>query len=98
MLVLFWEFIHILITIPSTPQFLLTLPCSIIPNFEMNPTVENSYGAMLLGAFLACCLSGIVTVQSFLYIKLYPSDRARMKFMVNVIFDNQCFTPLIIGL
>lgn len=57
-----------------------------IPNSEM--AVENSYGAMLLGAFLACCLSGIVTVQSFLYIKLYPSDRARMKFMVNAIYDN----------
>jgi len=48
----------------------------------MGATVENTYGALLLGAFLACCLSGIVTVQSFLYIKLYPSDATRTKLMV----------------
>jgi len=52
----------------------------------MPPTVENTYGALLLGAFLACCLSGIVTVQAFLYIKLYPKDSTRTKFMVGVVW------------
>ncbi|KIM82146.1 hypothetical protein PILCRDRAFT_820524 [Piloderma croceum F 1598] len=52
----------------------------------MGATVENTYGALLLGAFLACWLSGIVTVQSFLYIKLYPSDATRTKLMVAVVW------------
>lgn len=52
----------------------------------MSATVENTYGALLLGAFLACCLSGIVTVQSFLYIKLYPNDASRNKAMVAAVW------------
>lgn len=52
----------------------------------MGATVENTYGALLLGAFLACCLSGIVTVQSFLYIKLYPQDATRNKIMVAAVW------------
>jgi hypothetical protein len=52
----------------------------------MNGTVENTYGALLLGAFLACCLSGIVTVQSFLYIKLYPKDATRTKIIVGAVW------------
>jgi len=52
----------------------------------MRATVENTYGALLLGAFLACGLSGIVTVQSFLYIKLYPKDATRTKFIVGTVW------------
>jgi len=52
----------------------------------MRATVENTYGALLLGAFLACCLSGIVTVQSFLYIKLYPKDATRTKIIVGTVW------------
>jgi len=52
----------------------------------MRATVENTYGALLLGAFLACCLSGIVAVQSFLYIKLYPNDATRIKVMVGAVW------------
>lgn len=39
-----------------------------------------------MGAFLACCLSGIVTVQSFLYIKLYPKDATRTKIIVAAVW------------
>jgi len=49
-------------------------------------TVKNTYGPLLLGAFVASCLSGIVTVQSFLYIKLYPNDPTRMKVMVGAVW------------
>jgi len=51
----------------------------------MSSTVENTYGALLLGAFLACCLSGIVTVQALLYIKLYPKDTTRTKIIVGIV-------------
>jgi len=52
----------------------------------MGATVENTYGALLLGAFLACCFSGVVTVQSFLYIKLYPKDVIRTKTIVGAVW------------
>jgi len=52
----------------------------------MGATVENTYGALLLGAFLACCLSGIVTVQTFLYMKLYPNDATRTKSIVGAVW------------
>jgi hypothetical protein len=52
----------------------------------MGATVENTYGALLLGAFVACCFSGIVTVQSFLYIKLYPRDVTRTKVIVAAVW------------
>lgn len=48
----------------------------------MSATVQNTYGALLLGAFMACYLSGIVTVQSIIYFKLYPEDPARTKSIV----------------
>ncbi|KAG1742682.1 uncharacterized protein EDB91DRAFT_1247492 [Suillus paluster] len=49
-------------------------------------SVPATYGAILLGGFLAAALSGIVTVQSFIYIKLYPTDLAWRKAMVAVIW------------
>jgi len=64
----------------------------------MPATVRNTYGALLLGAFFACCFSGIVTVQSFLYMKLYPKDTARTKVMVCAIwFLDTLHTCLIIA-
>ncbi|KAG1736994.1 hypothetical protein EDB19DRAFT_1006902 [Suillus lakei] len=49
-------------------------------------SVPATYGAILLGGFLAAALSGIVTVQSFIYIKLYPTDLAWRKAIVAVIW------------
>jgi len=52
----------------------------------MGVTVENTYGALLIGAFLACCFSGTVTVQTFLYVKLYPTDATRTKVIVGAVW------------
>ncbi|KAF8630595.1 hypothetical protein AX15_002841 [Amanita polypyramis BW_CC] len=41
--------------------------------------VANTLGAVLIGSFAAAGLSGIVTAQTFLYFKLYPSDRTSLK-------------------
>ncbi|KAF8814032.1 hypothetical protein BYT27DRAFT_7180283 [Phlegmacium glaucopus] len=42
----------------------------------------NTYGALILGALCASGLSGIVTAQSFIYSKLFPSDRKPLKCLV----------------
>lgn len=53
----------------------------------MSATVEDTYGALLIGACVACLLSGVVTVQAFLYIKLYPTDATLTKAMVRAHVD-----------
>ncbi|KAG2067009.1 hypothetical protein BDR04DRAFT_894014, partial [Suillus decipiens] len=40
------------------------------------------YGAILLGGFIASGLSGIITAQTFTYIKQYPSDTHITKLIV----------------
>lgn len=50
-------------------------------------SVPATYGAILVGGFLAAALSGIVTVQSFIYFKLYPTDLAWRKAIVAVIWS-----------
>jgi len=64
----------------------------------MPATVANTYGALLLGSLLACCLSGMVTVQAFLYAKLYPNDLTRTKVIVGVVwFLDTLHTSLIMA-
>jgi len=43
---------------------------------------SSTYGAVLLGSLFASGLSGIVTVQSVIYLKLFPSDRKLLKGLV----------------
>ncbi|OAX34663.1 hypothetical protein K503DRAFT_698315 [Rhizopogon vinicolor AM-OR11-026] len=45
-------------------------------------SVPATYGAILLGGFVAAALSGIVTVQSFIYMKQYPTDLVWRKAIV----------------
>ncbi|KAH7920362.1 hypothetical protein BV22DRAFT_1198954 [Leucogyrophana mollusca] len=49
--------------------------------------VPATYGALLLGGMLAAGLSGMVTVQSFVYVKLYPDDLPRTKAIVAAIWS-----------
>jgi len=49
-------------------------------------TDPSTYGAVLLGALFASGLSGIVTVQSVLYLKLFPSDRMSLKSLVTFVW------------
>lgn len=46
----------------------------------------NTLGALLLGALLAVFLSGIVSMQVFVYYRLYPNDRFRIKSTVTVVW------------
>ncbi|KAF9055635.1 hypothetical protein BJ165DRAFT_1398454 [Panaeolus papilionaceus] len=44
--------------------------------------VPGTYGALLLGAFFASGLSGVVSVQCIVYFKLYPKDKKILKCLV----------------
>ncbi|KAI0819008.1 hypothetical protein BC629DRAFT_1588321 [Irpex lacteus] len=48
--------------------------------------VSQTYGAMLIGALLAVCLSGIVCTQCFLYFRVFPNDRLKIKALVLVVW------------
>jgi hypothetical protein len=45
-------------------------------------SIALTYGALLLGCFIAVALSGIVTVQTYVYYKVYPTDQPRIKCLV----------------
>ncbi|KIJ09632.1 hypothetical protein PAXINDRAFT_172429 [Paxillus involutus ATCC 200175] len=48
--------------------------------------VPATYGALLVGGFVAAALAGIVTVQSFIYVKLYPHDVLQTKAIVGAVW------------
>ncbi|KAK7681922.1 hypothetical protein QCA50_014884 [Cerrena zonata] len=45
--------------------------------------VRASLGPVLLGSTVGALLSGIVTMQMFLYYKLYPDDPFSFRFLVS---------------
>ncbi|KAF8835499.1 hypothetical protein BDN67DRAFT_1005827 [Paxillus ammoniavirescens] len=53
----------------------------------MAVNVPATYGALLVGGFVAAALAGIVTVQSFIYLKLYPHDVLQTKAIVGVVWS-----------
>ncbi|KAG6828117.1 hypothetical protein H0H92_009138 [Tricholoma furcatifolium] len=50
------------------------------------PDVVRNQGALVLGGFIATWLSGMVTVQTLLYFKLYPLDTPILKALVPLRF------------
>ncbi|KAI9566286.1 hypothetical protein HD554DRAFT_2174488 [Boletus coccyginus] len=52
----------------------------------MTSLIYVTFGALLLGGFCAAALSGVVIVQTFLYIKLFPRDSTRVKAIVGAVW------------
>jgi len=52
----------------------------------LSKDIPKTYGALLLGALFAAFLSGATTVQTIVYLKLYPEDRRLTKGLVTVIW------------
>jgi len=48
--------------------------------------VRSTYGAVLLGCFIAVSLSGVLALQACIYYRLYPKDRVSNKIMVAVVW------------
>ncbi|KAM6499007.1 hypothetical protein JOM56_006955 [Amanita muscaria] len=44
--------------------------------------VDNTLGALLIGGLLASGFTGVVTTQTVIYLRLYPSDKISLKFLV----------------
>jgi len=44
--------------------------------------VQNTLGALLIGAIIAVCLFGVITVQVYTYFSRFPSDKFGLKAMV----------------
>ncbi|KAF8715644.1 hypothetical protein AX14_012524 [Amanita brunnescens Koide BX004] len=59
--------------------------------------VANTLGALLVGSFAAAALTGITTVQIFLYFKLYPSDKIGLKIFAFVIWFLDLTHTVLIG-
>jgi len=52
----------------------------------LSQDIPKTYGALLLGALFASFLSGATTVQTIVYLKLYPEDHPFTKGLVTVIW------------
>ncbi|KAG7086069.1 hypothetical protein E1B28_003589 [Marasmius oreades] len=55
----------------------------------MAVSIDNTFGAGLLGAILTAILYGVTSVQTYLYFVNYPKDPARLKSLVSVIWSVQ---------
>ncbi|KAF8663695.1 hypothetical protein AX16_000870 [Volvariella volvacea WC 439] len=44
-----------------------------------HPSLDNTFGASLIGAFITCMLYGLTTLQTYLYYAYYPKDRRELK-------------------
>ncbi|KAJ3535862.1 hypothetical protein NM688_g6920 [Phlebia brevispora] len=51
-----------------------------------SPHLRSTMGALILGAFISIFLSGIVTMQVYLYYRLYSKDALYLKLMVTAIW------------
>ncbi|KAF9548096.1 hypothetical protein CPC08DRAFT_715663 [Agrocybe pediades] len=47
---------------------------------------SSTYGALLIGAIIASGLSGIVTVQTIVFYKLYPTETRKLKLLVAAVW------------
>lgn len=48
--------------------------------------VKDTYGAVLIGCFIAASLSGVLALQACIYYRLYPKDGVSNKLMVAVVW------------
>ncbi|KAI0372305.1 hypothetical protein BV20DRAFT_111882 [Pilatotrama ljubarskyi] len=75
-------------TVPVTAMSESTLPnpCSMPPHalasLPKPPALDNTFGAVLLGTFLAMMLFGLNLHQTYRYFRLYPEDSRGLKCLV----------------
>ncbi|KAM6492641.1 hypothetical protein JOM56_012365 [Amanita muscaria] len=51
----------------------------------MSQLMNNTYGALLIGTLVATFASGMNTLQTILYFRLYPEDPSKLKVLVAVV-------------
>ncbi|EJF59168.1 hypothetical protein DICSQDRAFT_128452 [Dichomitus squalens LYAD-421 SS1] len=73
----------------GVPQRAVSLP-SMPPSAEL-PMLDDTFGAMLVGTFVGLILYGMVILQSFRYLRMYPEDGPWQKGWVLAIFLLETF-------
>ncbi|KAF8879395.1 hypothetical protein BD779DRAFT_1552133 [Infundibulicybe gibba] len=61
----------------------MSAPSPTAQNDVQPPSIENTFGALLLGSFFTCILYGLTTHQTYRYFRLYPGDHWNYKFLVS---------------
>ncbi|KAM5544665.1 hypothetical protein V8D89_001563 [Ganoderma adspersum] len=59
-----------------------TDPLALLPKV---PPLDNTFGAVLLGTFIALVLYGITLHQSYRYFRMYPADLPSLKWLVSFV-------------
>ncbi|KAI0750015.1 hypothetical protein C8Q80DRAFT_1101397 [Daedaleopsis nitida] len=62
----------------------MSAPASILQSLEALPSLDQTFGAVLLGSFIGLMLYGLTIHQSFRYFRLYPTDAPYLKATVRV--------------
>ncbi|PIL32235.1 hypothetical protein GSI_05480 [Ganoderma sinense ZZ0214-1] len=57
-------------------------PLALLPKV---PALDNTFGAVLLGTFIALILYGITLHQSYRYFRMYPADLPSLKWLVSFV-------------
>ncbi|KAF8492000.1 hypothetical protein F5888DRAFT_941720 [Russula emetica] len=58
-----------------------------VPHTEMNPNTKIGLCSLLSGALLSTFLSGMCSLQAFLYVKQYPKDPAHLKALAFLVWS-----------
>jgi len=61
----------------------------------VEPTVENTFGVLLLGYVFSTFISGVFYAQVLWYYRTYPDDRLKFKTLVGVTFALDFFTSIL---
>ncbi|KAJ6468492.1 hypothetical protein C8R47DRAFT_1223296 [Mycena vitilis] len=51
-----------------------------------SPTLDDTYGAMLIGTFFAIFFQGMLSVQAYIYYESFPDDPKRLKSLVATVW------------
>jgi hypothetical protein len=84
---------HAIDPVPTSRVLSLT---SLSPSMT-DARIATTYGAFLLGSFSAFALSGFVTLQTYIYFKLFPEDNRILKYMVATIWITDSFHSTILA-
>jgi len=59
--------------------------------------IQKTFGALLVGGFIAATFSGVTTVQACIYSKLFPTDHPFLKFLVLLIWSFDTLHTFFVG-
>ncbi|KAF9063744.1 hypothetical protein BDP27DRAFT_1405646 [Rhodocollybia butyracea] len=70
---------------------------SCIPSTTRVPSLDKTYGAMLVGIFFSMFLQGVLTLQTVTYYDSYPKDQAWTKLVVATVWCFDTFQLILIA-